>query len=74
MMIMNDLIQHVVEKTGISPEKAKEVIAAISGFVSQKFPHLSEPIHSALGGTRDDDGLGGSSNDLIGGIGGKFGI
>ena len=74
LMIMNELIQKIVEKTGISQEKANEVLATISGYVSQKFPHLSAPLQSVWGGPGDSDGLGGSNNDLIGGIGGKFGI
>jgi hypothetical protein len=71
---MNELIQTIVDKTGISPDKAGEVLQTISGYVAQKFPHLSEPLQKLMGGTPDADGLGGSNNDLIGGIGGKFGI
>jgi hypothetical protein len=71
---MNELIRTIVDKTGISPDKAGEVLETISGYVAQKFPHLSVPLHKVWTDTPDPAGLGGSDNDLIGGIGGKFGI
>ena len=74
--IMNEIIQQVVQKTGISPEKAQEVLQTISSFVSQKFPHLAGPLTSVLGGGTDspksDQGAG--TGSPLGEIGGKLGF
>ena len=73
---MNELIEQVVQKTGIPADKAKQVLEAISSFVGQKFPHLSGPLQSVLGGS--GSAAGGEAtqegNNPLGDIGGKFGF
>jgi hypothetical protein len=70
---MQELIDQIVQKTGISPEKAKEVLQTVSSFVQKKYPQLAGPLNSLLGGGNDStQGTGGSN--LMGDIGSKLGF
>ena len=68
---MQELIDQIVQRTGISPEKAREVLQTVSSFVQQKFPQLAGPLNSILGGGNPQSS--GSSN-LMGDLGSKLGI
>jgi len=46
---MNELINQIVQKTGIPADKAQEVLGVVAGYVKQKFPAVSRQIDSALG-------------------------
>jgi hypothetical protein len=73
---MNELINQIVEKTGIPADKAQQVLGVISGFVKQKFPAFGGQIDSVLGtrgGQSGGNASGGSGNPL-GDIGGKLGF
>jgi hypothetical protein len=70
---MQELIDQIVQKTGISPEKAKEVLQTVSSFVQQKFPQLAGPLNSILGGSASNTQGAGGSN-LMGDIGSKLGF
>ena len=70
---MNDLIKQIVDKTGISADKAQQVLVVVSGFVKQKFPAIGGQIDSALG-TGNVDSKNTAGNDLMGEIGGKLGF
>lgn len=69
---MEELVQRVSEKTGLSPEKAKTAIDTVVGFLKERLPApIAGQVDNALtqaGGTIVD-----KASDLIGGIGGMFG-
>jgi len=71
---MNELINQVVEKTGIPTEKAHQVLTIVAGFIKQKFPALGEQIDSVLGtsgGATDNAGIAGNP---LGDLGSKLGF
>jgi hypothetical protein len=70
--VMNELIQQIVEKTGIPADKAQQVLGVVSGFVKQKFPAIGGQIDSVLG-THGGTPSGANSNPL-GDIGSKLGF
>jgi len=69
---MEELVQKVSERTGLSPEKAKTAIDTVVGFLKERLPApIAGQVDNALaqaGGTIVD-----KASDLIGGIGGLFG-
>jgi hypothetical protein len=70
---MQELVEQIVQKTGLSPEKAKEVLQTVASFVQQKFPQFAGPINSVLG-TDASASQNTDTNDLLGGLGSKFGL
>jgi hypothetical protein len=73
LFFMNELIQQIVEKTGIPADKAQQVLGVVSGFVKQKFPAFGSQIDSVLGSGNSADDSAGSSSSL-GNIGSKLGF
>lgn len=71
---MQELIEQIVQKTGISADKAKEVLQTVSSFVQQKFPQFAGPLNAVLGGNAADAQNQGSGDNFIGGIGSKLGF
>lgn len=71
---MNELIQQIVEKTGIPADKAQQVLGVVSGFVKQKFPAFGSQIDSVLGGGGSGDNNPSGGGNPLGDIGGKFGF
>jgi hypothetical protein len=69
---MNELINQIVQKTGIPADKAQQVLGIVAGYVKQKFPQFAGPIDSALG-TSGEAGNTGDSNPL-GDLGKQFGL
>jgi hypothetical protein len=63
---MDDLIQQITAKTGISDDQARQAIDMAMGFVKDKLP---EPIASQLDGF-----IGGSGGSSDGGAGGMMGM
>ena len=53
---MDQLVAMITEKTGLSADKAQEVIGMVIGFVSDKLP---APIANQVKGLIDGDGNGG---------------
>ena len=72
---MNELINQIVQKTGIPADKAQQVLGVVAGYVKQKFPAFGGQIDSVLGtsGTQPGNATGGASNPL-GDIGSKLGF
>lgn len=72
---MNELINQIVEKTGIPADKAQQVLGVVAGFVKQKFPAFGGQIDSVLGtsGGQSGNASAGSENPL-GDIGSKLGF
>ncbi len=77
--MVQDLINQIVQKTGIPADKAQQVLGVVANFVKQKYPMVGGQIDSVLGtgggGTPPEGGSnqGGGSNPL-GDIGGKLGF
>lgn len=46
---MQQLIQRITEKTGVTPEQAELVLEVVAGFVKEKFPLLHGNVDSILG-------------------------
>ncbi|AEW00335.1 hypothetical protein A4D02_23695 [Niastella koreensis] len=70
---MSELINQIVEKTGVPADKAQMVVDVISNFVKQKFPQFGGQIDSLLGTSGGDSGNAGGSN-LLGDLGSKLGF
>jgi hypothetical protein len=54
--LMNELINHIVQKTGIPADKAQQVLGVVAGYVKQKFPALGGQIDSVLGSSDANSG------------------
>ncbi|THU37041.1 hypothetical protein FAM09_18985 [Niastella caeni] len=70
---MSELINQIVERTGIPAEQAQQVLGIVAGFVKQKFPQFGGQIDSILGasGEGSDNASGGN---LLGDLGSKLGF
>ena len=68
---MDDLIQQITSKTGISEDQARQAVGMAMGFVKDKLP---EPIASQLdgfmggGGSGGEGGMMGMVQDQLGGM------
>ncbi len=67
---MEELVNLVVEKTGMSEEQAKQAIDTVLDYVKEKLPEpLAGQLDNLLEGGVDMDGAG----NLLKGLGGLFG-
>lgn len=63
---MEELIQTVAERTGLTPDQAKSAIETIIGLIKDKLPMgLGDKVESLLQGGTDSSSLEG---DLLGGL------
>ena len=46
---MNELVERLVNEAGITPEQATKAIAALSGYVKEKFPMLGGAVDNLFG-------------------------
>ena len=72
--MVQELINQIVEKTGVPADKAQQVLGVVAGFVKDKFPMMGGQIDSLLGtsGQQGDSSSGGSN--FMSDIGGKIGF
>ena len=72
---MHELVQQIIEKTGVSQEQANMAIGVIKQFVSQKAPMISGPLDQILGGETTQSGEHATNplQDGLGAITGKLG-
>lgn len=75
---MQEFIQHLIDKTGISQEQANMVTSAIREFVNQKAPMMVGAVDQLLGTAPAGDNATGESaanpaEDLLGGLKSKMG-
>lgn len=61
---MQELIDHLKEKAGLSAEQAEKTIGAVKDFVKAKFPMLENAIENMLG-KKDDQNAGSGSSDIL---------
>jgi len=71
---MNELINHIVQKTGIPADKAQQVLGVVAGYVKQKFPALGGQIDSVLGTEIQPANAGAGSANPFGDIVSKLGL
>jgi hypothetical protein len=45
---MQELIKNIVYSTGISTDKASEILLTVSGFIKEKYPLLAGTVDSVL--------------------------
>ena len=62
---MNELIQRLIEKTGLSEEQASAAAETAINFLKEKLP---APLASQI-----DSALGGGAGGIVGSLGGLFG-
>jgi hypothetical protein len=80
---MNELVQLVQQKTGLSQDMAQKVVDTVTGYLKAKLP---EPMASGLdsllgggagaqvaGGISDGDGMMEKAKSMVGGLGGMLG-
>ena len=75
--MVQELINQIVEKTGVPADKAQQVLGVVAGFVKQKFPMVGGQIDSVLGtsGTQQtDDDNNNNESSFMSDIGGKMGF
>ena len=75
--MVQDLINQIVEKTGVPADKAQQVLGIVANFVKQKFPMVGGQIDSVLGtggGQASGDSNAGGASNFMGDIGGKLGL
>ena len=64
---MDDLLKQITEKTGISVDKAKEVVETVMGFIGDKLPApIADQVTKLIGGAS------GAAGGAAGGLGGML--
>lgn len=69
---MNEIVQRLIAKTGLSEDQASAAVQTVLGFVKEKLPApLAAQVEGILGGGQAEEtaGVGGA----LGSIGGMFG-
>ena len=75
--MVQDLINQIVEKTGVPADKAQQVLGIVANFVKQKFPMVGSQIDSVLGTSGAPSGdktSEDSGSNFMSDIGGKIGF
>jgi hypothetical protein len=70
---MNELINQIVQKTGIPADKAQQVLGVVAGYIKQKFPQFGGQIDSVLGTTGGQQ-AGNTGSNPLSDLGSKFGL
>lgn len=71
---MQELVQHLIDRTGISEQQANMVISAIKEFVNHKAPGISGMVDQLLGASQTESSAAGNPlQDGLGKLGGFFG-
>lgn len=70
---MNELIQKIVERTGINQEQAQKAVEMVAGFLKERLPSpMAGHLDSVLG--QGGSAQGSSVADAAKGLGSKFGL
>jgi hypothetical protein len=68
---MNDIIQRLIEKTGLPEDKARIAVDTVVNFLKEKLPGpVANQIDSLIAG---DSGMSGKAGDMAASLGGLFG-
>ena len=73
--MMEELVQKISQKTGLSPDKAQEVVNVVMSHLKEKLP---APLVSGLdsylsGGSTEGESLADKAKAMASGLGGLFG-
>ncbi len=69
---MDEIVQLICSKTGISTEQAQGAVTTVVGFLKDKLPGgIGDQVESFMNGS--GSGLGDMANNLTGGLGDKIG-
>jgi hypothetical protein len=70
---MQELIDHLKEKAGLTAEQATNTIVAVKDYVKQKFPMLEGAVENMLGSQTSQDGASaeGGASDFLNNAGSK---
>jgi hypothetical protein len=65
--MMDELLNRVTEKTGLSPDQAKAAVESVIGFLKEKLPApLAGELESLVGGgATDSEGLMGDASTIL---------
>lgn len=55
---MNELIEQLTKKAGLTPEQAQKAIETIADFVKEKYPMLGGAVDQIFKNSSDNGGLG----------------
>jgi hypothetical protein len=71
--MMDELINRVTTKTGLSPDQAKAAVESVVGFLKEKLPApLANSLHSLVSGVEDSgEGLASKTTAALGNLFGK---
>ena len=75
--MVQDLINQIVQKTGVPADKAQQVLGVVANFVKEKFPMMGGQIDSLLGtsgGQAGGDNKNDGGTNFMSDIGGKMGF
>jgi hypothetical protein len=74
--MVQELIDQIVQKTGVPADKAQQVLGVVAGFVKEKFPMMGGQIDSLLGtsGGQASGNNKGDGSGFMGEIGRKMGF
>ena len=71
---MQELINQVTQRTGISEDQARQAVETVLGFLKDKLPApIAGQLDSVVSGGSGGEGAGGGLSDLAGSVGGFFG-
>lgn len=68
---MNDIVQRLIERTGLPQDQAMTAVETVLGFLKEKLPGpVASQIDSVMGGTQPDpsgiSGIGSGIGDMFG--------
>jgi len=71
--MMDQLINRVTEKTGLSPDQSKAAVESVIGFLKEKLPApLASGLDSLIGGAEgSNEGLASKATSALGSLFGK---
>ena len=68
------MINQVAERTGLSPDKAREAVQVVVGFLKNKLPGpIAAQIDGVLGGQQGAGDVTGQAQQALGDLGSPFG-
>ena len=73
---MEELIRQVTQRAGISEEQARTAVQTVLGYLQNNLPAgVSQQLGGLLGGgAASGGGIADRAGDLVGGLGGMFGV
>lgn len=71
---MDDLVNQVAQRTGLSPDQARQAVDAVVGLLKDKLPGpIASQIDNVLSGNANPGDIAGQAGQALGGLGGMFG-